>query len=206
MKTIRKTLNKKQLQKIISDLRFLKQLLVFAQQNKFRVVVSGGYALDGVLGEITRHHNDIDISLYGKVSRTKAIKMLNIFIRQTIPDSKIKEIKISQGLYFVDFYVNSKGLGVNLYFIETANNPFKDIHTIKKMNGEIQTSNKMIFLPPIKAKLLNLAFEARDPNFQLADIINKRKRGEKLLKHNQDIENLRLITDENTVKRISSMM
>jgi hypothetical protein len=64
MHIYKKPLDKKQKEKVKSDLSFLKKLLNYSKEKGFRVVVSGGYGLDGILGKITRPHNDLDLLIY----------------------------------------------------------------------------------------------------------------------------------------------
>jgi phosphorylcholine metabolism protein LicD len=48
----------------MTSLAILKKLIKLFEKNKIRYWVFGGFALDGIRGEISRLHNDIDIYLY----------------------------------------------------------------------------------------------------------------------------------------------
>lgn len=194
------SLSKKQIEKVNSDLKFLKKLLSVSKKNELRVVVSGGYGLDGILGEITRSHNDLDLVIFGNINRKKAVKIFRKFILSIYPGVRIK---IEPSLYNIAIDMNIRGFGGTIYFVETINNPFRDINTIKLANGQAQVNSEKRFPIPVKAKLGSLKFEAQNPNFHLADILYKRKQ-KILTKHSQDIKNLQQITKKTKVGYILS--
>src|SRR3989338_11344413 len=49
-----------------NDLCFIKLMSQYAKERGARLIVSGGYAVDGSLGSITRPHRDIDIQIFGQ--------------------------------------------------------------------------------------------------------------------------------------------
>lgn len=191
-------LNSKEASKIKSYLSFLSKFLDFSKKHNFRLVVSGGYGLDGILNTITRPHNDLDIILYGQFPRKKAVQEIEKFVLKHYPQAKITT---KLHLFSVSIDINTKGFGCNIYFVQTVNNPFNDINTIKLANGKTQINLETRFPLPIKAKLNKIEFEAENPNLHLADILYKRK-NEKQAKHAQDIRNLKTITNPQIVKLI----
>jgi hypothetical protein len=201
LKLHKKHLDKKQQRKVTSDLNFLSRLLSFSKNKGFRVVVSGGYGLDGILEEITRPHNDLDMTLFAKGDRKKTVKAVKSFIVNYFPSATITT---KPGYFYEAVEINAKGFGAAIYVVETINNPLKDIRTIKLTDGKTQVNSEKRFPPPVKAELHNLQFEAQNPNLHLADILYKRKKEKRLKKHKQDIQNLRQITDNKKVNLILS--
>lgn len=185
--------------KISSDLDFLNYFIKFCHQHQFRVVVIGGYGLDGVIGKITRPHTDIDLVIYAQGTRDDNKLLITNFISQHIKSSTIN---VEPNPFFADIYLNSPGLGANVYIVETVHPPQQDILTIRKSNGDTITNNQDNFPPPVKAQLCHQEFEAQDPNCHLADIMSKRQKDTSLPKHDQDIGNLKLITNPKIVKKL----
>jgi len=190
-------LNDKELSKIKLDLDYLEKIIEFSQKHHFRLVVSGGYALDGVLNAVTRPHGDIDIILYGKFPRNKVIQLIKEFILSHYPTAKFSR---EPNPFSECLEITFKGFRNDLYYVQTINDPSKDILTIKLIDGKIQINTQEQFPPPVKVELSGISFEVQDPNLLLADILFKRKNRQKLIKHKQDITNLRGITDKSKVK------
>ena len=63
-----------ELDKIDSDLNFIRNFLKFAHTHKLRTIVSGGYAIDSYFNTITRPHNDIDLVIYSNQKREFVIQ------------------------------------------------------------------------------------------------------------------------------------
>lgn len=59
--------------KIRNDLRFIDLMAQLVKENGCRLVVSGGYAVDGCLGKVTRPPRDIDIQIYGRARESEQI-------------------------------------------------------------------------------------------------------------------------------------
>lgn len=190
MKIFKTPLNNTQKQKVKSDLSFLKKILNYSKQKGFRVVVSGGYGLDGILGEITRSHNDLDLIIYWNKKRAETVEQTKKFIIKIFPQA---QINIKPDIFYTEIDVNTKDFGANIYLVETINNPLKNINDIKKSDGKIKKNTEKDFPLPVKAKLLGINFEAQNPETHLKDILLKRKRLKKHPKHQQDIKNLREI-------------
>lgn len=196
---IKTTLDKDQSVKVKSDLAFLSRLLVFCKQQGLRLVVSGGYGLDGIVGEITRYHNDLDVIIYSTQTRDEAINLIKQFALSVYPQSRIK---ISTNSFLVDLDINVSGFGANIYYVRTVNDPYKNILEIELEDGTVHTNSESRFPSPVKAKIGKLRFEAENPNLHLADILYKSNKSQKLAKHNQDIINLNLIIDKKSVDSI----
>ncbi len=186
-------------EKIKSDLSFLKKLLIFAKKQNYRVVVTGGYGLDGILGQITRPHNDIDIVIYSKDDREMTVKSIRNFVEKVFINPRIT-IRFNQFMHTID--INTKGFGGNIYVVQTKNNPFDDLKTLVLNDKTIHRNNPLQFPLPISAILHGLQFETQDPHAHLADILFKQKREMKYNKHEQDIKNLEQVTDSNRVRQI----
>lgn len=190
-------------EKVKRDLSFIKSLQGLAQQNQWRIVVSGGYGLDILLGKITRSHNDVDVILYGNVNRRSAIEVILAKLAQLIDTPNIST---KEEAFFTDIDVNSSGLGANIYFVETVEDPNVDIHRVRKVDGEVVANSEERFPSPVIGKLDGLEIEAQNPNTHLADIIFKRRKQENRAIHDQDLDNLRLITNPDIVERIIKLM
>jgi hypothetical protein len=54
---------------------FLKKLLKLCKENDIRISVIGGYGLDGLLGQLTQKHNDLDLIALRK-DREKLINLI----------------------------------------------------------------------------------------------------------------------------------
>ena len=179
-------------QKIDSDLHFIKNFLKFSNHNNFRTILSGGYALDSCPHTITRPHNDIDLIIYSCRSRHISEQLIKEFISSNYPDSAISS---HSGSFNTSLSINYPGLGVDIYIVETVNHPQKDIHTVKKLDGKMVVNSTADFPLPIKTHLKDIQCESQHPSRQLKDILHKRKIDKSLTKHDQDIENLKLILD-----------
>lgn len=191
MKIKRRALTGMQKKKVKTDLEFLEKVLAVAGEEKMRVVVVGGYGLDGVLGKITRPHNDIEMVVYSQIARTKARKLWKNLVLTLFPEASL-EIKENQFMVTID--LNACGFGAQLYLVETQDDPYVDLHTLKLKSGIIHTNDRGRFPNPVKGGVDGIEFEVQDPNAHLADILWKRKRDGMLSKHDQDIDNLKLIT------------
>ena len=197
---IKKKLTPKDKKKVQDDLDFLGMVINFTEENGLRLVVSGGYGLDGVLGEITRPHNDIDVIIHGNKSRAEYKKLLTGFISGI---NKKLLLNFKNDTFYLEADVNGDGLGVNIYYVQTGKDPFVSINEVIKSDGQIIVNSEKRFPPPVKANIEEIAFEAQNQNLHLADILFKR-RGVELDKHEQDIENLKQITNPKIVESILS--
>lgn len=194
-------LTKNEKVKINSDLLILKKLLSLSKKHKFRLVVSGGFGLDGILQTITRPHNDLDVIIYGQANRAQTIKIFSNFFKEQFEKP---QISISQNQFLVDIDINAPGFGANIYYVQIINNPFKNLNSIKLQSGKTHVNSEKRFPPPVPAKLNQLKFESQNPNLHLADILFKAK-NKPQTKHKQDVKNLKTITDSKFVTSILSL-
>jgi len=173
--------------KIISDLDFLTVFTKFAKSNNWRIVVSGGYGLDGYLGVITRSHGDLDLIIYGQNSRTTALNKLTTYLSSTIVDATVIA---KQEPFYLELDINAHNFGGNFYYVETVDDPFINIQTIIKDDGTMITNSLEDFPPPSPGKLDNLLVEVQDQGAHLGDILQRRENDTALSKHDQDIVNI----------------
>lgn len=156
--------------KLRNDLKFIGRCLDFCKHQNWRMVVYGGYGLDGYLRRITRKHGDIDLVIYGTDSHASAAKSISDFIKSLYPDAIIKQ---TENPFQIEIFASSPGFGLNLYYVQTRDNPFINIHTVIKSDGEIVTNDPSIFPPPQKGSLEGLGLEVQDQSSHLNDILAK---------------------------------
>lgn len=185
--------------KTASDLTYLKKLKEFAKNNNWRMVISGGYGLDLFLSLTTRTHSDVDVIIYGQENHDEAIKKLNGFVLDSIKNA---ETDAKYNSSFMELDVNAPGFGANYYFVETADNPFTNQNKVKKPNGEIVESSEEQSPKPRLGKMGDFEIEIQDQNVHLADILFKLNVDNSSSKYDQDIENLRHITDPKKVESL----
>jgi len=184
------------------DLAFIESLKQFSDSSNWRIVVSGGYGLDILLGQITRTHNDVDIIIYGQDSREDIRTKIPNFLTDLIPNATIK---ISENDFMVDIDLNSPGLGANIYYVQTGDNPFSNLNKVVKKSGEMVTNSQKRFPPPMSGKLEELEIDVQNPHSHLADILFKQRTLLHKSTHDQDIANLRQITSSTIVDEILSL-
>jgi hypothetical protein len=184
------------------DLDFIKSFQSFCQSQGWRVVVSGGYGLDILLGQITRTHNDVDIIIYGQSSRNEANTKIQAYLKKLI---KKVTLKIAENDFMVEIDPNSPGFGANIYYVQVAGNPYVNLNTIIKQGGEQITNSPKRFPAPIRGKLNDLEIEVQNPHTHLADILYKQGYKPHNSTHDQDIANLRQITHMIVVDEILSL-
>jgi hypothetical protein len=199
-------ITEKDLQKIKKDLHFIELLSELAKGKGCRLVVSGGYAVDGSLGILTRPHGDIDVEIYGNSDNAGLVNQLIETIQQTEPSfSDTTLLDKERQDYYHSFGVKGKGFGVDIYYVQVTGNPFDSDKYVVKKDG---TTTKRQEYGTVNVNLDGVAFEAVDPTSELVDKLYKRHiRGdEPKSKHDQDIDNLKLITDEKEVEaRLAGM-
>lgn len=148
----------------------MNKFLDFCKDHKWRMVVYGGYGLDGFIGRITRDHGDIDLVIYGQSNRVVSSDTITSFIKTKYPKATI--IKKSHPFQF-EIDVHESGFGLNLYYVQTNDDPFVNIHTVVKADGEIVTNDPSIFPPPEKGRLDQLEVEVQNQKSHLKDILAK---------------------------------
>ena len=185
-------LNSKEQLKTKQDINFLRKLKQFSLEKSFRLVLSGGYGLDAILGAITRPHNDIDAIIYGQFSRKKAQSAITKLIHQLFP---LSTVAVHENDFMLALDINSPRFGANLYYVETDNDPYRDINTLILRSGRKHSNDSRQFLPPVMGNLSGTQFESQNPTFHLADILSKRQNNQQA-KHEQDILNLKKLLSQ----------
>lgn len=156
--------------KLNDDLTFIKQFLDFCKNHSWRMVVYGGYGLDGYLSKITRKHGDIDLVIYGQTDRVRASEEIILFIKTLHPNGTIRQ---KDNPFQVEVDVNDSGFGLNLYYVQTRDDPFVNINTVVKDSGEIVTNDPTVFPPPKQGMLMDLVVEVQNQGSHLKDILTK---------------------------------
>lgn len=165
VRTIRQYMQKLKLKK---DLEFIAKFQDYVKVNGWRVVVYGGYGLDAFVGRITRDHRDLDLVVYGTSPHSTAINLISSFVNSIYPKIVVTH---SQNLFQSIFDARGSGFFLNLYYIQTRDNPIINIHTIIKQDGEVVTNDKSIFPPPQQGSLEGLSLEVQDQHSHLKDIL-----------------------------------
>lgn len=150
--------------------------------------MSGGYGLDFALGRISRNHGDIDLIIYGRDARPVAKNILARLVETLLPGANLV---LKQEDYYINAKLKSHGLGGDLYYVQTQNDPFVDTCTVIKKTGEIIVNTVYEFPLPKAGKIENIEVEVQDQKAHLDDII--RKGGMKEAKYTNDIENIKLL-------------
>ena len=192
--------------KVNRDLRFISLLSQAAKVRHMRVVVGGGYAVDGALGEITRAHNDVDLQIYGQ--REDAMNIVAELIHEVGENdpffADLPLMDHGRKEFFHELYAEKPGFGANIYYLHVVTDPSARDKVIVKNDG---SHGEPHAFETHTVRLNGVAFEAQTAIVELVDKLYKRDRGDpRLLKHDQDIANLRLVTDaDEAKKRIEQM-
>lgn len=83
------------------------------------------------------------------------------------------EIKILEHLFQVEVDVHANGFTLNLYYVQTANDPFKSLDQVVKSDGTVITNDIAIFPPPQKGRLEGMEVEVQDQHSHIQDIFAK---------------------------------
>lgn len=152
------------------DLQLIKDLLIFARDLEWRMVVYGGYGLDFAVGKITRDHGDIDLVFYGQNDRYTAEQKITSYLTQKLesPTFKIEENDFQ---LVIDVHANKYVL--NLYYVQTQSSPYVDLHHVIKKSGEIVVNDPVMFPPPQKGSLSGINVEVQDQLAHKKDILSK---------------------------------
>lgn len=184
-------ISKEQRLKIGNDLSFINLITSQAKERGYRVVVSGGYSIDGNLGQITRPHNDIDIQIYGQSEQPRIIRDLMETVKQQEAFSRIELRDKGRQEFYHAFFAEGNGLGADIYYVQVTGNPFDSTKVVVKNNGSLTSEHSFNTAP---VTLEGVSFEAVNPQEQLEDILKKRARGDRLKpEHDQDLQNLQRI-------------
>lgn len=200
-KLVTSEVTEKELEKIQRDLRFIGFVSKLAKEKNCRLIVSGGYAVDGSLGGITRLHGDIDIQIFGQSGESDRI--VSELVAGAIKDeSSLSDTVIhdkERQEFYHAFVAKQKGFGADIYYVQVKDDPFGVDKYVVKKDGTITERQEY---ETVEVTLEGVTFEAINPTIELVDKLYKREiRGdEPKTKHGQDIANLRLITDSNLVE------
>lgn len=153
------------------------------------MVVYGGYGLDFYFGKISRDHGDIDLVIYGQDSRINAARLIKEYLEKNIikPD-----ISISENDYQLVVDVHAKGFTLNLYYIQTQDKPYYNLHSVIKKSGEVAHNDPKMFPPPQQGRHEGSTFEVQDQLSHLSDILAKN--GQNNPKYRNDIELLNTLS------------
>lgn len=174
-------------EKILKDLGFIQKMTINAHKVGSRVIISGGYANDGALGQITRPHGDIDLQVYGtQEDANDLIKYLVEESSQNIGTLNLEDR--GREMYYHTFKAKGNGLGVDIYYVQVVTDPFSNQKIVLKNDG---TQNEEQYFNTSKVTLEGVTFEAINPDEGLKDITGKRESSYGIKeKHDQDIINL----------------
>jgi hypothetical protein len=184
---IQNEINQSQLR---THLAFIDSFGKWCRQQSWRLVLYGGYGLDGYLRTITRNHGDIDLVIYGQTTRTLALASIANYLHKAISEV---EIKSKDEEFLIDIKVKSKIISGNLYYVQTGEDPFNTLSIVIKTDGSKVTNSPTDFPPPVSGQLGDLAVEVQDQSAHLADILRKRSSDISHSKHDQDIVNIQTI-------------
>jgi len=190
------------LMKIKNDLRFIELISAYAKQADLRVIISGGYATDGNLGEVTRPHEDIDVQIYGNGDRAKST-VEDLVEKIAGEDESFSGLRIDdkgRQEYYHWIFTEKKGFGADIYYIQVADDPFADKKRVVRKDGTLTEAHEF---DTGFVELEGVSYEAEKPEAILTDMLYKREvRGDELKeKHEQDITNLKRISDMDEVGR-----
>lgn len=184
-------LSPKDWEKVSRDLVFVGLMTSLAKSLGYRVVISGGYSIDGNLSRITRPHNDIDIEIYGNNPQPQMVQELIEKIKDQGQFSELELDDNGRQEFYHSFFIEGNGLGADIYYVQVADNPFADTKVVVKKDGSLTSSHAF---NTRQVSLNGIVFEAVCPREQLDDILKKRQSGKDLKsKHEQDVENLKTL-------------
>lgn len=165
-------------------------------------MVYGGYGLDILLGSITRTHNDVDLVIYGQDSREDVRPKITTFLTNLIQEATLE---VAENDFMLEIDFKSPGLGANIYYVQIDGDPFTSLNVVVKKNGESITNSIKRFPGPVDGVLNDIHIDVQNPHSHLADILYKQRSLVNRPSHEQDIANLRQITDATRVDEILSL-
>lgn len=187
-------LSEKDREKILRDLKFIQKMTANANNVGCRVVISGGYANDGALGQITRPHGDIDLQVYG--TKDDAINQIKLLVEESSEELGVLNLEDKgRETYYRTFKAKGSGIGADIYYVQVVTDPFDSQKIVLKSDG---TQNEKQYFNTSEVTLEGVTFEAVNPDEGLRDITSKRENGYGTKeKHDQDIINLtRLLSQQ----------
>ncbi len=179
------------LDKTAKDLSFISLLTKKAKEMGIRIIIHGGYSVDGALRKITKPHKDIDIQVYGNSGNAKEV-LQNLL--DSIPtdhfDSKGVKWRVKGRSTFYHNFIAVKGaFCADFYYIQVEGSPFDKEKIIIKSDG---SKNEIQEYRTHQAKLNGVSFEATLPEDELNDKKEKKYRED----IDQDIANLEKFLDK----------
>lgn len=175
--------------KMDGDLRLVSTLVDAGRYQGLRIIVFGGYGVDGALDQITRYHKDIDLLVFG--TNTHGKQIFESVLHEIGFDGYTVEDK-GRAEYYHNWVFYKGDTKLDIYYLQTSVSPFGAEKNIVKSDGSISEQQ---FGEPVIGMIDGCTFEVQDPKVELDDKLHKRDaRGdEKRAEHEQDIENLQSI-------------
>lgn len=185
-------LTKDEQQKVSTDIQFIKSLAIACAPLKCRLIISGGYAVDGSLGVITRPHRDLDVQIFGQSSdAVGVISKLFQRLQENYPGIQLVD-EGQEDYYHLFKLTDGQFLKVEIYYIQTLESPFDPAKITIRKGG---TQSPVGSFDTVISTLEEVIFESISPAEILKDKLSKMEftQSNDLPKHSQDIENLKLI-------------
>ena len=172
--------------KTTKDLGLISRLVAAGQDVGMRIIVFGGYGVDGFLGQITRPHHDVDVQIYGIEEDGSAV-IQKLLVAAKFVSYEVED-KGKEDYYHNLVYTHEETV-LDIYYLHTQSSPLGSEKYILKLDG---TMEKQVFDTPILGKIGVHTFEVQNPKVELEDKVHKRNvRGDQMRpEHDQDIENL----------------
>lgn len=194
-------LTSKEEDKVKKDLMFVDLVTRAGKEMGLRVVVFGGYAVDGLLGELTRPHQDLDLLVHvgtGRKCEELVIKLLAKIEEEPMFGSMKIEDK-GRSEFYHSYFVEGNGIGVDMYWIEVVEDVWGVEKTAVKADGSWGDKRRFRTL---EVELEGVEFEANNAFDEMVDRMYKnRKKGYgRKEKYDQDIENLSGLVEINVAR------
>lgn len=204
VKLITQSLSTREQKKVEKDLEAINRLTKKGKELGFRIIISGGYAVDGFLHKITRYHDEIDIQVYGQEQDALQV-ILKLLESIGYGNDELEIQDKGRSEYYHNFVVKIGQLELDIYYLQVKNDPFAKEKIIVKADGSLGENQ---IYDTNKGKIYDISFEIQDPLTEVVDKIYKREYigHPKLKKHEQDIKNLKKIfSGEEIQKKLNSL-
>lgn len=147
-------LNASDKQKIIKDLDFIQKITINALKVGCRVIISGGYANDGALGQITRPHGDTDLQVYG--TENDSITLIKNIVEESSVNIKAFNLEDrGRQTYYHTFKASGEGFGADIYYVQVVTDPSSNQKIVLKSDG---TENEKQYFNTSKVTLEGVTF------------------------------------------------
>ena len=136
---IKQKLSPEQKRKGEKDLLLIDLLTRIGRERGLRIIIHGGYATDGYLGEVTRFHNDIDVQIYGIVkSADDVVKSLLHAVASSLRELWEFEIEDKgRKEYYHNLLVKIEDTILDIYYLQTKTSPLGKEKIIIKSDGSL---------------------------------------------------------------------